>query len=453
MPTPPQTADFTRDNHTPRQVTLPNAGILLELRNFGAAFGQKVVLGEISLAIPEVGAVVLLGPSGTGKSTLLRTLAGINYASPSFRTWGEAFYNGEVLSDAERPELVAQSAQLMMSSILDNVVVNLSERSQLTRAQQRELVLRLLKHAGLDELCPKLDDLVVSLPLALQRHLAILRQVVAHPRLLCIDEPTTGLNDVESMRLLAYIKQEAARRALLVTLHNQKHARFLGGIGVLLAGGYIQEQQMIPTLFDAPISQAARDFARTGSCSVASPNTPKEELDDSLPPPKPLPPAALHFGNSAAGPRGFLWLKRNQLAGTPKPGVFFEKEYDLKALQRVGITTLITLQEEHLDEERLKPFGLKSIWEPIKDMHAPTIEQGLRICDTIEHLIAEHEVIAVHCLAGMGRTGTILASYLIWEGQCALDALETVRSIEPRWVQSQVQVDFLTAFEQALTKK
>ncbi|MDD4958907.1 MAG: hypothetical protein PHS51_06125, partial [Gallionella sp.] len=56
------------------------------------------------------------------------------------------------------------------------------------------------------------------------------------------------------------------------------------------------------------------------------------------------------------------------------------------------------------------------------------------------------------CLAGMGRTGTILAAYLIWEGQSALDALETARSIEPRWVQSQAQVSFLTAFELALQK-
>ncbi|MDD4963830.1 MAG: ATP-binding cassette domain-containing protein [Gallionella sp.] len=452
-PTPPQTTHFTQDLPSHHKITPPAAGVLLELRQFGAAFGQKVVLGALSLKIPELGTVILLGPSGTGKSTLLRTLAGLSCASPSFRTWGEVFYNGEVLSDKERPELVAQSVQLMMSSVLDNVVVNLSERSQLTRIQQRELAYRLLKHAGLDELCSRLDELVVNLPLALQRHLAILRQVVSRPRLLCIDEPTTGLNDEESTRLLTYIREEATRRALLVTLHNQRHARFLGGMGVLLAGGYIQEQQEIPALFDSPISHAAREFVRTGSCAVASPGTPIEELDDSLPPPKPLPKAAMHHASSASGPRGFLWLKRNQLAGTPKPGVFFEKEYDLKALQRVGVTTLITLLEDHLDEERLKPFGLRSIWEPIKDMHAPTIEQGIRICETIEHLIADHEVIAVHCLAGMGRTGTILAAYLIWEGQSALDALETARSIEPRWVQSQVQVEFLTAFEQAITKK
>jgi atypical dual specificity phosphatase len=428
--------------------------VLLELRNFGAAYAKKVVLADISLQIPETGSMILLGPSGTGKSTLLRTLAGISTASPSFRTWGEAYYMGEPLNDQspERPELVGQSTQMMMSSVLDNIVVNLQERSQMTRAMQRDLASRLLIHIGLPELCERLDDLAVTLPLALQRHLAILRLVVARPRLLCIDEPTSALNDAESTRLLTYIRDEATRRAVLVTLHNQQHARILGGMGVLLAGGYIQEQQPIPELFEVPQSAVAREFAHSGSCHVASPDTPAEDLDESLPPPKPLPKAALNYARHSAGPRGFLWLKRNQLAGTPKPGVYFDQEYDLKALQGVGVTTLLTLMENHLDEASLTPFGIKSIWEPIKDMDAPTIEQGIRICKKIDRLIAENEVVAVHCLAGMGRTGTILASYLIWEGKNALDALETARSIEPRWVQSQVQIDFLSLFDAEINK-
>ena len=203
----------------------PSGSALLELNGFGVAFGKKIVLSEITLSIPNQGAFVLLGPSATGKSTLLRTLAGLSTASPSCRIWGEAYYRGSELSEKERPDLVAQSAQLMMSSVLENVVVNLLERNQLTRPMQRELAKRLLKRAGLDELSEKLDEPVVNLTLALQRHLSILRQIVSNPHLLCIDEPTTGLNDMESERLLAYLKEEATRRALLVVLHNQKHAR------------------------------------------------------------------------------------------------------------------------------------------------------------------------------------------------------------------------------------
>jgi len=53
----------------------------------------------------------------------------------------------------------------------------------------------------------------------------------------------------------------------------------------------------------------------------------------------------------------------------------------------------------------------------------------------------------MHCRAGLGRTGTMLAAVLIAEGLAALDALEAVRRVQPRFVQSQTQLDFLERFE------
>ena len=83
------------------------------------------------------------------------------------------------------------------------------------------------------------------------------------------------------------------------------------------------------------------------------------------------------------------------------------------------------------------------------DMHPPTEEQAVEICQQIDQMLAAHRVVAVHCRAGLGRTGTVLAAYRLWQAQgrlSALKALEDIRRIEPMWVQSQSQVEFLEQF-------
>ncbi|MFA6901946.1 MAG: ATP-binding cassette domain-containing protein [Gallionellaceae bacterium] len=423
---------------------------LLVTHGLGVGFGERVILSEVDLEVPERGVVVLMGPAGTGKSTLLRTLAGLSAANPTFRSWGTVTYQGEPLGDQPVPALVGQSARLMMSTVFENLVCNLPDRRKLTKAQQGLIALDLLEQAKLPELVDLLEEQVVQLPLALQRHLAVIRLVVTDPALLCVDEPTTGLSDAESERLLTHLREEAKRRAILVVLHNQKQARFIGGELILLAGGRVQEQQSIPQFLDAPCSKVAQDFIRSGICTVASPDAKVEEIDELIDPPPPLPEAALDYTSDALGPRGFMWLKKGILAGTPQPGVVLDVDYDMKALKRVGVTKLITLTETDLDQDLLSSYEISNIWEPMPDMFPPSLAQGIRLCESIHRLIMQGEVVAVHCRAGHGRTGTLLALYLIWEGQSAMQALENVRRIEPRWIQSKVQEDFLIEFAAAI---
>lgn len=425
---------------------------LLVLQDFGVAFGERTVLSQVSLTVPETGIVTLLGPAGTGKSTLLRTLAGFNNSNPSLRTWGHASYAGRTLGIGEQPALVSQSARLMIASVFENIVSGLPERSSLTPARQRDLVARLLADAELGTLVDRLDEPVVRLPLAVQRHVAILRQVAASPRLLCIDEPTTGLSDAECEPLLDYIHKESGRRAVLVVLHNQTQALRLGGTIILLAGGVVQEAQSCDGFFESPRSAAGREFLRMGTCCVPSPDAVPEELDAEVSAPVPAPVAERKVVNQSFGPRGFLWLKRGVLAGTPRPGIFFDLRYDLDALKRVGVTALVSLTRTPIETDVLAEYGIQCLRSPVPDMTAPDIEQAVAICRFIDDCIAAAGTVAVHCRAGLGRTGTVLASYLIWEGMEALLALETVRRIEPRWVQSVEQAAFLEEFASHLAK-
>lgn len=425
-------------------------GPVLALSEFGVAFGERVVLSSVSLTVPARGVTTLLGPGGSGKSTLLRTLAGFNAANPSMRVWGEARYRNQPLADGDLPALVAQSARLLLASVFENVVHGLPNRSQLTPGEQRSLVWELLNQSGLGKLAQQLDLPVMGLPLATQRHLAILRSAASNPPLLCIDEPTTGLDDDESRPLLEYIRRESGSRAILIVLHNQAQARALGGRAALLAGGVIQEASSVPHFFEQPQSRAARQFVNYGSCSAPAPDADPDELDADSEPPRPLPEPARRPAPYGSGPRGFLWLKRGRLAGTPRPGIVAELEHDLAALQRAGISALISLTERPLDSAPLAACGIRHVASPIPDMCAPTLAQATELCQTIEEFNAAGHAVAVHCRAGLGRTGTILACYLIWEGMDALDALEAARRIQPNWVQSTEQASFLEEFARHL---
>ncbi len=424
---------------------------ILELEEFGVAFGEKIILSSVNLKVPVVGNVVLLGPSGIGKSTLFRSICGINYANTSFRTWGKAHYLGNSLDkQIEVPALVSQNAKLMMSSILENIVINLPERQSLQKHQQIDVAKRLLERANLELLTERLDDQVIDLSLGLQRHLAILRTAVANPKLLCIDEPTTGLEDDYVDTLLKYISEESERRAVITILHNQEHAKKLKGMVALLAGGWVHEYSIDKDFYNKPQSKAAKQFVKSGSCPVVGPefdDTALQYMDmDLVELPPPLPKEAKQYVSDALGPRNFLWLKKGVLAGTPQPGIVADLDYDLKALQRVGVTKLITLLEKKLDPEPMKNYDIECLWFPIGDMNAPDIDEAIEWCKRVENFMAKGEVVAYHCKAGMGRTGTMLTAQLIWEGMQALDALETARKVEPRWVQSETQIKFLEEF-------
>jgi atypical dual specificity phosphatase len=428
---------------------------VLDLRGYGVAFGEKIILRSVNLQVPDRDVTVLIGPAGTGKSTLLRTITGLNDANPSLRTWGNALYVGEPLGQGDTPVLVAQNTKLMLANVLENVLHDLPERRSLSKLQQLDVGKRLLVHSGLAELVNDLEKSVVDLPLHLQRHLAIARSVAANPRVLCLDEPTTGLEEQHCQKLIHYITDEAKRRAILVVVHNQNHARSLGGNIALLAGGWIHEVARTEEFLKDPTSEAGKAFVRTGSCDVPSPNADPDELSEealSKYAPPPLDDMATNYISDAFGPRNFLWLKKGMLAGTPRPGLLTEMEYDMKALKRVGVTVLINLTRTPFDEEVLREYDIKGIFFPIADMEAPDIEDAKKLCYRISRLVHKGEAVAIHCKAGLGRTGTMLAASLIWEGQSALEALENVRKVEPRWVQSDEQVAFLEQFAETVRR-
>lgn len=423
-----------------------SAEALLHLEGFGVAFRDRVVLAEIELRLPATGVCALMGPAGGGKSTLLRTLAGANQAQPDLRQWGRATFRGQELGEGNWPALVQQDMRYFTSTVRENLVSCLPDRALLDRAAQAARIEEVLAQSRADELRDHLDDEALALPPALRRLLSVIRVAAGDPPLLCLDETTAGLDAAGAERILDLIHGYAAEHSVLLVTHHQGQARAIADRVVLLAGGRVQEDLAAVDFFAEHSSPVARHFCDTGGVPLPTPDADPETLDEKWAHPAPLPESARATA-SFVGPRDFRWLVPGRLGGLPRPGIIASLEEDLAGLQRLGITLLLTVEEtETVPSEALTQAGIAAAHFPIVDMEAPDERAAAQWCERLEGHLQAGEVIAVHCRAGQGRTGTVLACQLIWSGSTAVEALDRVRAINPRWVTSDPQVRFLARF-------
>jgi atypical dual specificity phosphatase len=141
-------------------------------------------------------------------------------------------------------------------------------------------------------------------------------------------------------------------------------------------------------------------------------------------------------------PPGFTWIDRPHLAALAMP----ESADDLAWLRRNGLDVLLSLSEEPPPRRWVNDAGLMSVHVPIVDYTAPT-ERQLDLCvDAIARAQRSGMGVAVHCTAGKGRTGTILAAYLVTTGQSARSAIDRVRHLRPGSVETQDQEEAVEEF-------
>lgn len=120
---------------------------------------------------------------------------------------------------------------------------------------------------------------------------------------------------------------------------------------------------------------------------------------------------------------------------------------DLPQLHAEGIRAVVSLVNNPNDGLLFHEAGFDFLCVSIPDFHPPGPEQASQVVRFIEKMKSENKPVVVHCHAGYGRTGTLLAAYLISAGKSAKQAIDDVRFARPGAIETQGQAQFLHDWE------
>jgi CheY-like chemotaxis protein len=148
------------------------------------------------------------------------------------------------------------------------------------------------------------------------------------------------------------------------------------------------------------------------------------------------------------------WVIPAALAGMPMPWIHPDRRFngggplnayedELSSLYAAGIRAVVCLLNIPSDAKVYDSAGFAFQCLPVPDGGAPTAEQAAEFAAFVDQKLHEGKPVAVHCEAGLGRTGTMIASYLIWKGSTAESAINQVRAVERSAVETLRQIRFL----------
>ncbi len=234
----------------------------LELRNLSKRFGSRVIFADLSVTLEFAHTLALVGPSGGGKSTLLRLLAGLIPADS-----GTILFDGEPLPRDEaalrkyRAQLgiVFQSFNLFPHlTALENILLPLTEVHGLS-ADSAGLAARAV--LARFRLADHADHRPAALSGGQRQRVAIARAIAIEPRLLLLDEPTSSLDPEmtgEVLDLLSALRQES--RPLVLVTHEMGFARHTADLVALVDRGSLREVAPPEVFFTQPRQEETRRF-------------------------------------------------------------------------------------------------------------------------------------------------------------------------------------------------
>ena len=165
---------------------------MLELKNISKKFKDRQILSDFNLTVEENKILAIVGPSGGGKTTLLRMLAGLEKIDS-----GEIIYNGENLpiDELEKRNLlgfVFQDFQLFPHlTVLENLVLSPMKTMNMEKSDAEKKAIELLEKLGLEK---QINNYPISLSGGQKQRVALARAMMIEPKIIGYDEPTSALD-------------------------------------------------------------------------------------------------------------------------------------------------------------------------------------------------------------------------------------------------------------------
>ncbi|MGZ6273928.1 MAG: phosphate ABC transporter ATP-binding protein PstB [Candidatus Limnocylindrales bacterium] len=251
--------------------SLPDAAVVLKLRNVDAFYGSRRVVRDISLDIARNAITAIIGPSGSGKSTLLRCIDRMHEVVPHARATGLIEYRGIDLYDKRiDPAAVRRSIGMVFQqpnpfptmSIFDNVAAP-ARFNGLVHGKNAaaDLVERSLQRAALwDEVKDKLHQSGSSLSGGQQQRLCIARALALAPDVLLMDEPCSALDPIATLQIEQLMADLRANYTILIVTHNMQQAARVADTTAFFLTGEMIEHAPTDTVFSNPQDRRTEEY-------------------------------------------------------------------------------------------------------------------------------------------------------------------------------------------------
>lgn len=241
---------------------------MIEIKGLCKKFGDQQVLDHIDLKIEKGKVVVVIGPSGTGKSTLLRCINVLEKPEEGhirlegFEADFSAISKQDIQTLRSRTSMVFQNSNLYRNkTALQNITTPLILVKKIKREEAERTGVELLAKVGMLE---KKDAYPETLSGGEKQRVGIARAMAVNPDIISFDEPTSAL-DPELVNEVLDVIRELARQhtTMLIVTHEMKFARSVADEIVFMEGGHIVEQAPPEKFFSNPQKERTRQFIQT----------------------------------------------------------------------------------------------------------------------------------------------------------------------------------------------